>query len=411
MARRDHVVVGLDIGSTKICAVVAEVGEDGTVHITGIGSSPSRGMRKGIVQDIELTVESIRKAVEAAEVMTGGQIHAVYTGIAGSHIAMAHSDSVVTLNKQEVTEGDVERAVEQARAGVKVDPDRRILHVIPCEFTVDDQDGIRDPIGMSGTRLKVDVQIITGAATSAQNLIKCVNRAELDVVEIVLQPLASAEAVLSAEEREFGVAMVDLGGGTTDLAIFLDGSVRHTKVLPIGGDNVTKDIAYGLKTHPTEAEKIKVRHGLARVDMAMPDDVLEVPAVGDRPTRTASRKELAEVIEPRVDEMFELVRDEIKRAGYEGRLGAGVVITGGTAMLEGMPDAAERVLNLPARRGVPSGFEGHKDIVGKPMHATAVGLVLYACRHGEELAGAGLGHGRRGKRVFGRMRQWMQEFF
>ena len=289
--------------------------------------------------------------------------------------------------------------------------DRRLLHVIPREFMVDDQDGIREPLGMSGSRLEVDVQIITGAVTSAQNIVKCVKRAGLDVVDIVLQPLASSEAVLSAEERELGVAMVDLGGGTTDLAIFVDGSIRHTAILPIGGQNVTKDIAIGLLTFQTEAEKIKIKHGIARVDMVKDKETLEVPSMGERPARTVSRRELAEVIEPRVDEMFELVRHEITRAGYEGVLGAGVVITGGTSMLEGMPDAAERVLNLPARRGVPHGVEGLRDIAGTPVHATGVGLILHACHHADEMVAVGGRNGRRVGRVFGRMKEWMLEFF
>lgn len=410
MGRRDHVVVGLDIGTTKICAVVAEMTEDGTVNIIGVGSSPSRGLRKGVVVDIDLTVESIKKAVEEAELMTGGQINAVYTGIAGSHIAVSQARGVVALKRQEVTRPDVERVMEQVRAGIMVEAGREILHVIPREFVVDDQDGVREPLGMSGARLAVEAHIVTGALTSVQNISKSVNRAGLDVVEIVLQPLASSEAVLSNEERDLGVAMVDLGGGTTDLAIFVDGSIRHTAVLPIGGQNLTKDIAIGLLTSQTEAEKIKIRHGIARVDLVNDGDTVEVPSAGDRPVRTIGRRELALVIEPRVEEMFELVRDEINHAGYDGRLGAGVVITGGTSMLEGMPDAAERVLNLPARRGVPTGVDGLREIAGTPMHATAVGLILHACRRTTDLETVGRG-GRRVGRAFGKMRQWMLEFF
>lgn len=410
MGRRDQVVVGLDIGTTKICAVVAEMTEDGTVNIIGVGSSPSRGLRKGVVVDIDLTVESIKKAVEEAELMTGGQINAVYTGIAGSHIAVSQARGVVALKRQEVTRQDVERVMEQVRAGIMVEAGREILHVIPREFVVDDQDGVREPLGMSGARLAVEAHIVTGALTSVQNISKSVNRAGLDVVEIVLQPLASSEAVLSNEERDLGVVMVDLGGGTTDLAIFVDGSIRHTAVLPIGGQNLTKDIAIGLLTSQTEAEKIKIRHGIARVDLVSDGDMVEVPSSGDRPVRTIGRRELALVIEPRVEEMFELVRDEINHAGYDGRLGAGVVITGGTSMLEGMPDAAERVLNLPARRGVPTGVDGLREIAGTPMHATAVGLILHACRHTADLDTAGRG-GRRVGRAFGKMRQWMLEFF
>jgi len=404
-------VVGLDIGTTKICTIVAEVSGEGVVNIVGVGSSPSRGLRKGVVVDIESTVESIKKAVDDAALMAGAEINSVWTGIAGSHISGVRSRGVVALKKQEVTRADVQRAVEAAHSRAVLEPDRRLLHVIPREFIVDDQDGIHEPLGMSGARLEVDVHIITGAVTSAQNIIKSVNRAGLDVVDIVLQPLASSEAVLSQEERELGVAMVDLGGGTTDLAIFVDGSIHHTAILPIGGQNLTKDIAIGLLTSPTEAERIKIKQGIARVDLVKEDELVDVPAVGDRPGRTVSRREVAEIIEPRVEEMFDLVRREIMLNGYEGMLGAGVVITGGTSMLEGMPDAAEGVLDLPARRGAPHGVEGLRDIAGTPMHATAVGLILHACHHAGKLETGGLRGSRRVGKVFGRMREWMLEFF
>lgn len=411
MAKKDHIVVGLDIGTTKICAIVAEVTEEGAINIVGVGSSPSRGLRKGVVVNIESTVESIKKAVEEAELMAAVQINSVYTGIAGSHISGENSRGVVALKKQEVMRGDIQRAVETARQVAVLPQDRRILHVLPREFMVDDQDGIREPLGMSGTRLEVDVHIITGAVTSAQNLIKSVNRAGLDVVDIVLQPLASSEAVLSAEERELGVAMVDMGGGTTDLAIFAEGSIRHTAVLPIGGQHLTTDLAIGLRTPQAEAEKIKIRHGVALAELVKDDDTVEVPSVGDRPARTLSRKLLAEIIEPRVEEMFDLIRREITRTGYEGMLAGGVVITGGTSMLEGMVEAAERVLDLPVRRGIPTGVGGLRDIVSNPMHATGVGLILHARHHADELDSNGLRSGRRAGRVLERMRAWMLEFF
>jgi cell division protein FtsA len=411
VAKRDHIVVGLDIGTTKICAVVAEVSEQGAVNIIGIGSSPSRGLRKGVVVNIESTVESIKKAVEEAELMAAVQINSVYTGIAGSHISGENSRGVVALKKQEVTRGDVQRAVETARTVAVLPHDRRILHVLPREFVVDDQDGIREPLGMSGSRLEVDVHIITGAVTSAQNIIKSVNRAGLDVVDIVLQPLASSESVLSPEERELGVAMVDLGGGTTDLAIFSEGSIRHTAVLPIGGQHLSTDLAIGLRTPQAEAEKIKIRYGAALAELAQEEETVDVPSVGDRPARAMSRKLLAEIIEPRVEEMFDLVRREIIRSGYEGMLAAGVVLTGGTSMLEGMPDAAERVLDLPVRRGAPTGMGGLRDIVNNPMHATGVGLILHACHHTDELELAGSRGGKRFGRVLDRMRGWMLEFF
>jgi len=409
--KRDQILVGLDIGTTKIFAIVSEVTEDGALNIIGVGSSPSRGLRKGVVVDIESTVESIKKAVEEAELMAAVQINSVYTGIAGSHISAENCKGVVALKKSEVTRDDIQRAVESARTLAVVPHERRILHVLPREFMVDGQEGVREPLGLSGNRLEVNVHVITGAVTSAQNIIKSVNRAGLDVVDIVLQPLASSEAVLGQEERDLGVAMVDLGGGTTDLAIFLEGSIRHSAVLPIGGQNLTKDLAIGLLTSQTEAEKIKIHHGVARTELVQAHQSVEVPSVGDRPPRTFSRRDIAEILEPRVEEMFELVRREIARAGYEGILGAGVVITGGTSLLEGMPDAAEHVLNLPARRGVPTGVGGLRDIVSNPMHATGVGLLLHARRHMDELATAGLRNGRPFAKVFDRMKSWMFEFF
>jgi len=411
VAKRDHIVVGLDIGTTKICAIVAEVTEEGTVNVVGVGSSPSRGLRKGVVVNIESTVESIKKAVEEAELMAAVQINSVYTGIAGSHISGENSRGVVALKKQEVTRVDVQRAVDTARSVAVLPSDRRILHVLPREFMVDDQDGIREPLGMSGSRLEVDVHIITGAVTSAQNIIKSVNRAGLDVVDMVLQPLASSEAVLTPEERELGVAMVDLGGGTTDLAIFAEGSIRHTAVLPIGGQHLTTDLAIGLRTPQGEAERLKIRKGVALAELVKDDEMVDVPGVGDRPARTLSRKLLAEITEPRVEEMFDLVRREIIRTGYEGILAAGVVITGGTSMLEGILEAAERVLDLPVRRGVPNGVGGLRDIVSNPMYATGVGLILLARHHAGELELTGLRGGRRVGRALGRMRAWMLEFF
>ena len=411
VSKRDHILVGLDIGTTKICAIVAEVPEEGPLNIIGVGSCPSRGLRKGVVVNIESTVESIKKAVEEAELMAAVQINSVYTGIAGSHISGENLKGVVALKKQEVTRDNISRAVESARTLAVIPHERRILHVLPREFMVDDQEGVREPLGMSGNRLEVNVHVITGAVTSAQNIIKSVNRAGLDVVDIILQPLASSEAVLSAEERELGVAMVDLGGGTTDLAIFLDGSIRHTAVLPIGGQNLTKDLAIGLLTSQTDAEKIKVQHGIARTELVHGHQMVEVPSVGDRPPRQFTRRDIAEILEPRVEEMFDLVKREIVRAGYEGMLGAGVVITGGTSLLEGMPDAAERGLNLPARRGMPTGIGGLRDIVSNPMHATGVGLLLHARQHADNLEAAGIRHGKGLGKVFDRMRSWMFEFF
>jgi cell division protein FtsA len=411
VAKRDQIVVGLDIGTTKVVAVVAQVTEDGGVDIVGVGSSPSRGLRKGVVVNIESTVESIKKAVEDAELMAAVQINSVYTGIAGSHIAGRSARGVVALKKLEVTPGDIQHAVEAARALTPIEPGRRVLHVLPRDFRVDDQDSIRDPLGMSGGRLEVEVQIITGADTTAQNIIKSVNGAGLDVEEIVLQPLASSEAVLTPEERDLGVVMVDLGGGTTDLAIFVEGSIRHTAVLPIGGLHLTNDLAIGLRTPQAEAEKLKVRHGTALVAQVPDEETVEVPSVGERPPRIVAKRQMAEIIHSRAEEMLDLVRREIVKTGYEGMLAAGAVITGGTSLLDGMVEVGERVLDLPVRRGLPSGVGGLRDIVHDPMYATGVGLILYARRHAEDLEAVGARGGRRLGRVWERMRTWMFEFF
>jgi cell division protein FtsA len=415
MAKKEHIVVGLDIGTTKICAIVAEVTHDQGINIIGVGSSPSRGLRKGVVVNIESTVESIKKAVEEAELMAAVQINSVYIGIAGGHIASETANGVVALKRHEVMRTDVQRAIETARAAAVVSSDRRILHVLPREFIVDDQEGIREPVGISGSRLEVDVHIVTGAVTSAQNLVKCVNRAGLDVIDIVLQPLASSEAVLSEEEKELGIAMVDLGGGTSDLAIFSEGTISHSAVLPVGGQHLTTDLQIGLRTSLADAEKIKIRHGCALASMVKDTEMVEVPSVGGRPSRNLCKREVAEIIEPRVEEIFDLVLREIRRSGYEGKLAAGVVITGGTSLLQGMPDAAERVLDLPGRRGIPSGVGGLRDIVGNPMFSTGVGLILHAHRMDQDYemvrklggrkGGTGLGN------VVDRMKGWVLNFF
>ena len=413
MAKKEHVIVGLDIGTTKICAVVAQVTPDEGVNIIGVGSSPSRGLRKGIVVNIDSTVESIKKAVSDAELMAAIHIDSVYIGIAGRHIASQTVKGVVALKRNEVFRGDVLRAVETAKTSAVVPPDRQVLHVLPREFIVDDQEGIQEPIGISGARLEVDVHIVTGAVSPAKNLMKCVNRADLDVVGIVLQPLASSEAVLTDEEKGLGIAMVDLGGGTTDLAIFSDGTICHSAVLPVGGQHITTDLQIGLRTSLADAEKIKVRYGSALVSMVKETEVVEVPSVGGRPPHPMSRREIAEIIQPRVEEIFELVLKEIHRSGYEGKLAAGVVITGGTSMLEGMPDAAELVLDLPGRRGVPYNVGGLLDIVRNPMFSTGVGLILQAYRtdHEFEFVG-GSGKARSGLGgVFGRMKSWVLNLF
>jgi cell division protein FtsA len=411
VGRKDQIIVGLDIGTTKTRAVVAELREDGGADVIGVGTSLSRGLRKGVVINIEDTVASVRKAVEEAEVVSGVVINSVHVGIAGSHINSLSADGLVAIKSREVTRADIVRAVNAARSAAIIKSDHRVLHVLPREFIVDEQDGIRDPLGMSGSHLKVNVHIITGAVTSVQNLVKSVERAGLDVIGIILQPLASSEAVLSEDERELGVAMIDMGGGTTDLAIFAEGSVMHTAIIPVGGDHFTNDIAVGLKTARSEAERLKVQFGCAVASLVKDDEIIDVPSMGNRPLRTLSRKLLADIIEPRAEELFDLVAREIKRAGYEGVVTGGVVITGGTSLMEGMPDMAERILDLPARRGLPAGVGGIHEHVGNPMYSTSVGLIIHALHQQEDLAMHGYRKGRRLWRVVEHMKSWAREFF
>jgi cell division protein FtsA len=410
LARQENIVVGLDIGTTKICAIVGEVKEQGRVDIIGIGSHPSRGLRKGVVVNIESTVESIKKAVEEAELMAGVQINAVYAGIAGGHIKSFNSRGVIAIKNREIAQADIDRVIDAAKA-VAIPMDREVLHVLPQGFTVDDQDGIREPLGMSGVRLEAEVHIITGAVTSAQNIVKSCNRAGLDVLDIVLEPLASSYAVLSPDERELGVAVVDVGGGTTDIAILLEGGVWHTAVLAIGGNHLTNDIAVGLRTPAAEAERIKKKYGCALTSLVRDDETIEVPSVGGRPPRVLSRQVLSEIIEPRIEEIFGLCLREIRKTGFEERIASGVVVTGGTAIMDGIPDAAERVMELPARRGVPMDIGGLVDVVNSPMYATGVGLVFFGARELGSGKARGLGDGKVFSKVMGRMKDWMDGFF
>ena len=410
MRRGSNILVGLDIGTTKVCAVVVEVRDGGEIQVVGIGTSESKGLRKGVVVNIEHTVEAIRKAVEEAQLMAGVQIRSVLTGIAGSHIQGMNSRGVIAIQKQEVSRGDIERVIEAAKA-VAIPMNREILHVLPLEFTVDDQEGIRDPLGMSGVRLEVLVHIITAAVTSIQNILKSVHRAGLEVTQIILQPLASSEAVLTPEERELGVAVLDIGGGTTDLAIFAQGGIRHTAVLGIGGNHVTNDIAVGLRTPIPEAELIKIRYGSASRDRVQEEETLDVASVGGRPPRKVSRQLLTDIIEPRVEEIFSLIRREILRAGYGDLIPAGVVLTGGTSLLEGITDVAERILGMPARVGTPQGVSGLVDIVHSPIYATGVGLTLYGIRHGGMMPLYGMTNGNWWDRMKSRLRRWFQDVF
>ena len=377
--KQDKLLVGLDIGTTKICTVVGEV-QNGLVNIIGIGSHPSKGLRKGVVVNIEGTVQSIRKAVEEAELMAGCQINSVFAGIAGGHVRGINSHGVIAVKNREITEHDIARVIDAAST-ISIPMDRKVIHVLPQEYIVDDQDGIRDPVGMCGVRLEGKVHIVTGAATSAENIVRCANRAGLHVQNIVLEQLGCSEAVLSPEEKELGVGIVDIGGGTTDLVIFSNGSIKHTSVLSLAGSHITSDISLGLRTPAEDAEKLKKRYGCALVSMVNKEEMIEVPSVGGRKSRTLSRQTLAEIVEPRVEEILTLVQGEIVRSGYANLIGSGIVLTGGTSIMEGMPEIAEQVFNLPVRRGYPMGITGLVDLVNSPIYATGVGLVIYGSRN------------------------------
>lgn len=409
MAKQDNIVVGLDIGTTKICVIVGEVSENG-IDIIGIGTHPSKGLRKGVVVNIDSTVASIQKALEEAELMAGCHITKVFAGIAGGHIKGFNSHGVIAIKDGEVTQQDVRRVIDAAKA-VAIPMDREVIHVIPQEFIVDDQDGIMDPIGMSGVRLEAKVHIVTGAVTSAQNIIRSANRAGLDVVDIALQQLASSEATLAPDEKELGVALVDIGGGTTDIAVFHEGSLKHTAVLAVGGNHITSDIAVGLRTPMAEAEKIKRRYGCALTSKIQKDETIEVPSVGGRKPRVLSRQILGEIIEPRVQEIFELVQTELVEAGYDGLITSGIVLTGGAVIMDGMVELAEQVFNLPARRGVPRGIGGLVDVVSSPMYATGVGLVIYGSRHQASEGRFRIGEKNVFTKVVKVFRKWVEEFF
>ncbi|MEA3385847.1 MAG: cell division protein FtsA, partial [Thermodesulfobacteriota bacterium] len=377
--RPGNMIVGLDIGTTKICAVVGEISEKGA-EIIGVGTYPSIGLRKGVVVNIDNTVDSIQRSIEEAELMAGCEIGSVFIGIAGSHIKGFNSHGVIAVKGQEVSQEDVDRVIDAARA-VAIPLDREVIHILPQEYIVDEQGGILDPVGITGVRLEAKVHIVTGAVTAAQNLIKCANRAGLDVVDIVFQPLASAEAVLIQEEKDLGVALVDFGGGTTDLALFTESAIKHTAVLGLGGNNLTNDIAVGLRTPGKEAEQIKIDHGSCLNSLVDKDQMIEVPSVGGRKSRLLSRHILSEILEPRMEEIFALVDQEIDRTGLKELLASGVVITGGSALLPGIAEIADQVFQLPARIGYPQRISGLVDVVNGPMFATAVGLVLYGMEH------------------------------
>jgi cell division protein FtsA len=403
-----EIIVGLDIGTTKICAIVGELTDDG-IDIIGIGSHPSKGLRKGVVNNIEATVASIQRAIDEAEAMAGTEITHVYTGIAGGHIKSFGGRGVVALKDREVREADIARVIEQTKT-VNIPVDREVIHVLPQEFIVDEQGGIREPLGMTGARLEAKVHIVTGAVTGAQNIIKCANRAGLNVSDIVLQPLASSDAVLTEEEKDLGVCLVDIGGGTTDIAVFQNGAIVHTAVIALGGNNLTNDIAMGLRTPMEAAEKLKQKYGCALTSMVDKGEMIEVPSVGQRESRSMGRTILAEILEPRVEEIFQLVHHEIERNGFSELLTSGVVITGGSTLLPGMTELAEEVMGVPVRRGVPHGIGGLVDVVKSPVYATGVGLVIYGARHLDRSMFR-IREENVFKKVKRRMSEWLQEVF
>lgn len=371
-----EMIVGLDIGTSKVVAIVGEIGPTGEIDIVGLGSHPSRGLKKGVVVNIESTVHSIQRAIEEAELMAGCQIHSVYTGIAGSHVRSLNSHGIVAIKDREVTTADVDRVIDAARA-VAIPADQKILHILPQEFVIDGQEGIKEPVGMSGVRLEAKVHLITGAVSAAQNIIKCVRRCGLEVDDIILEQLASSYSVLTEDEKDLGVCLVDIGGGTTDIAIFCEGAIRHTAVIPIAGDQITNDIAVALRTPTQYAEEIKIKYACALKQLANPDETIEVPSVGDRPPRKLSRMTLIDVVEPRYSELMDLVQAELRRSGFEDLIAAGVVLTGGSAKMEGVIELAEEIFNMPVRLGVPQYVSGLADVVRNPIHATGVGLLLF----------------------------------
>jgi cell division protein FtsA len=404
MAKRSdrNLLVGLDIGTSKVVAIVGEIKADGVLEVIGIGSHPSRGLKKGVVVNIESTVQSIQRAIEEAELMAGCEIHSVYAGIAGSHVRSLNSHGIVAIKDKEVVQGDVERVIDAAKA-VAIPADQKILHVLPQEYIIDSQEGIRDPIGMSGVRLEAKVHIVTGADSAAQNIVKCVQRCGLSVDDIVLEQLASSYAVLTEDEKDLGVCVVDIGGGTTDIAVFGGGA--------IAGDQVTNDIAVSMRTPTQYAEDIKIKYACALSQLANPDETIEVPSVGDRPPRRLARQTLAEIVEPRYEELFALVRDELRRSGLEESVATGIVLTGGTSKMEGAIELAEEVFHMPVRLGVPQYVSGLVDVVSNPIHATGVGLLLYAKanldqhRAAPPLLAGGV------KSIFERMKAWFQGNF
>ncbi|MDD4090925.1 MAG: cell division protein FtsA [Smithellaceae bacterium] len=408
MGKKSNVLVGIDIGTTKTIAIVGEAKPTG-IDIIGMGITPAKELRKGGVVNIDSTVEAIKKAVEDAEHMSGCRINSAYVGIAGSHIKGQNSLGIVAVKGREVGEDDLQRAIEASKA-IAIPVDREILHTLPQNYVVDGQDGIRDPVGMSGVRLEAKVHIVTGAAASIQNVVKSVNRVGLDIEDVVLEQLAASEAILSADEKDLGVALIDIGGATTGIAIFAEGSIKHTAILPVGGNFLTSDIATGLRTPFAEAEKIKLNHGCAMTSMIPKEDVIEVPSVGGREARMVSRQILGRIVEPRMDEILNMALKEIVRSGYEDLLAAGIVLTGGSSLLPGINEMAEQIFDMPVRRGCPSGVGGLSDVANSPAFAVGVGLIVYGSKNipSESVY-------RKTGNVFGEyfktLKKWFLEFF
>ena len=409
MAKRAEksLVVGLDIGTSKIVAIVGEIQPDGQVEVIGIGSHPSRGLKRGVVVDIESTEQSIQRAVEEAELMADCEIHSVFAGIAGSHIRSLNSHGAVAIRDKEVVEGDVERVLESARA-VAVPADQRILHVLPQEYVIDSTDGIRQPIGMSGVRLEARVHLVAAAVSAVQNVTKCVARCGLQVDDLILQQLASSHAVLSNDERDLGIALVDIGAGTTDVAVFTEGAIRYTACIPIAGDLVTNDIAVALRTPTVHAEEIKIKFACALEQMVSTDETIQVPSVGNRESRRLERRTLAQVVEARYRELFNHVHKQLRQSGFENMIPAGLVLTGGGAKMEGVVELAEEILHMPVRLGTPQGVTGLSEVVSNQIHATGVGLLLHGARN-DGAPRARLG--RRKESLFKRLKTWFQGEF
>jgi len=402
-------IVGLDIGTSKVSAVVGEVSDERGVEVIGIGIHPSRGLKKGVVVNIESTVQSIQRAIEEAELMAGCQINSVYAGIAGNHIRSLNSHGIVAIRDKEVTANDVDRVIDAARA-VAIPADQKIIHILPQEFIIDNQEGIKEPIGMSGVRLESKVHMVTGAVSAAQNIIKCVRRCGLEVDDIILQQLASSYSVLLEDEKELGVCLVDIGGGTTDIAVFTEGAIRHTAVIPIAGDQVTNDIAVALRTPTQNAEEIKIKYACALAQLATAEESIEVPSVGERPPRRLARQTLAEVVEPRYEELLTLVQAELRRSGFEDLIAAGIVLTGGSSKMEGLMELAEEILHMPVRIGSPQSVSGLTDVVRNPIYATGVGLLMFGHNNMHERGAQTVSAGGF-KSVWDRMKSWFQGNF